>query len=47
MPEPRGNVPELRPESVDSSRASPESGVLAADVFGLDPSLVAENSPEK
>nr|CAD7412644.1 unnamed protein product [Timema cristinae] len=45
-----GNVPELEPilatpESVDSSRASPESGVLAADVFELEPSLGSENSP--
>lgn len=35
------------PESVDSSRASPESGVLAAEVFVLDPSLGNENSPAK
>jgi hypothetical protein len=35
------------PESVDSSRASPESGVLAAEVFVLDPSLGNENSPGK
>lgn len=35
------------PESVDSSSASPESGVLAADVFVLEPSLNSENSPEK
>jgi hypothetical protein len=33
------------PESVDSSSASPESGVLAADVLVLDPSLGNENSP--
>lgn len=30
--------------STPSSRASPESGVLAADVFGLEPSL---SSPQK
>jgi hypothetical protein len=35
------------PESVDSSRASPESGVLAAEVFVLDPSLCNENSPAR
>lgn len=29
----------LTPLSVDSSNASPESGVLPADVFGLEPSL--------
>lgn len=35
------------PESVDSSRASPESGVFAAEVLVLDPSLGNENSPAK
>lgn len=36
----------LTPLSVDSSKASPESGVFPADVFGLDPSLSKANSPE-
>lgn len=35
----------LTPLSVDSSRASPESGVLPAEVFGLEPSLNRLNSP--
>lgn len=35
------------PESVDSSRASPESGVFAAEVLVLDPSLGNENSPAR
>lgn len=35
----------LTPLSVDSSRASPESGVLPAEVFGLEPSLSRLNSP--
>ena len=37
----------LTPLSVDSSRASPESGVLPAEVFGLEPSLNRLNSPVK
>ena len=37
----------LTPLSVDSSRASPESGVLPAEVFGLEPSLNRLNSPIK
>jgi hypothetical protein len=46
------NIPEpdpmlATPESVDSSRVSPESGVLAAEVFVLDPSLGNENSPAR
>lgn len=51
------NEPTVVPDNVDgkdagpliplSSRASPESGVLPADVFGLDPSLSKSlNSPE-
>jgi hypothetical protein len=35
------------PESVESSSVSPESGVLAAEVFVLDPSLCNENSPAR
>lgn len=35
----------LTPLSVDSSKASPESGVLPAEVFGLEPSLSKLNSP--
>lgn len=37
----------LTPLSVDSSKASPESGVLPAEVFGLEPSLNRLNSPVK
>lgn len=37
----------LTPLSVDSSSASPESGVLPAEVFGLEPSLNKLNSPVK
>lgn len=37
----------LTPLSVDSSRASPESGVFPAEVFGLEPSLNKLNSPIK
>lgn len=37
----------LTPLSVDSSSASPESGVLPAEVFGLEPSLNRLNSPVK
>lgn len=37
----------LTPLSVDSSRASPESGVLPAEVFGLEPSLSRLNSPAR
>lgn len=36
----------LTPLSVDSSRASPESGVFPAEVFGLEPSLNKLNSPK-
>ena len=36
----------LTPLSVDSSSASPESGVFPADVFGLEPSLNKLNSPK-
>jgi hypothetical protein len=35
------------PESVDSSRASPESGVFAAEVLVLEPSLGNEKSPTR
>jgi hypothetical protein len=45
IPEPEPML--ATPESVDSSRASPESGVLAAEVFVLDPSLCKENSPAR
>ena len=45
IPEPEPML--ATPESVDSSSASPESGVLAAEVFVLDPSLCNENSPAK
>jgi len=45
IPEPEPML--ATPESVDSSSASPESGVLAAEVFVLDPSLCNENSPAR
>jgi len=45
IPEPEPML--ATPESVDSSNASPESGVLAAEVFVLDPSLCNENSPAR
>jgi len=45
IPEPEPML--ATPESVDSSSASPESGVLAAEVFVLEPSLCNENSPAR